>query len=316
MTATPEAEAPFPRWPVGWYVVARARDLPRGRVLPLTLAGAEIVLFRTEVGKIQALAAHCPHMGTHLRHGQVIGEELRCPMHHWRLDGAGQARIGNGESKVCGKVRTWPVAERVGLIFIFLGEISDPPDPPLPDEVDVYAWRSGGPVAVETTWHTLMISGFDMEHLDAVHHRKLEGPPTIETLDQGRKLRLRYRSRVSGGRLADRVMAFFGRAGIEVTMTCSGPIFVVESKIGKRRTAAILGLLPSGQGVRAYGSFGVAQGSFLTWLQLRLTSWLFISFLRKDFAIIAGMRLRTEVRDVAVQAMSRFLRSLPEAPHG
>jgi hypothetical protein len=108
-------------------------------------------------------------------------------------------------------------------------------------------------------------------------------------------------------------MAWLGREGIEVSMTCSGPIFVVESKIGQRRTAAILGLLPVDSGVRAYGSFGVARGSFLIWLQLRLTSWLFISFLRKDFAIIEGMRLRTAVRDVGVQSMSQFLRSLPES---
>lgn len=308
--ATFETGVAFPRWPVGWYTVARSRDVASRQIVPLELAGAEIVLFRTTAGQLHAVGAHCPHMGTHLRHGQVLGEELRCPMHHWRVDGAGTARAGG---RVCARVRTWPVEERYGLVFVHLGGKATAARRcplPAPQQPDDYAWRSDGPVVVETSWPTLMVSGFDMEHLHTVHHRQLQAPPAIEEIDG--RLRLRYVSKVSGGNLADRVMGWLGRDGIEVTMTCTGPVFVVETRMGRRRTSAILGLLSRGSAVHAYGSFGVPRQSWGGAAQLRLASWLFVAFLRKDFAIIEGMRLRTDVRDAGVQAMCRFLASLEE----
>jgi aminopyrrolnitrin oxygenase len=309
MPGAAAAAKPFPSWPVGWYTVARGDEIARRQILPLALGAQQLVIFRTAAGKLHALAAHCPHMGTHLRHGEVQGEELRCPMHHWLLDGTGVARSAGAP---CGQSRTWPVAERFGLVLVFLGP---GPAPPLPEPAaaEDYTWQSGGPLAVSTAWSTLMISAFDMEHLRAVHHRQLRTPPAIEIDSAARAVRLRYVSTVNGGDLADRVMGWLGRHGIEVTMTCGGPTIVVETRMGRRRTSAFLGLLPHGTGVRAFGSFGVPRGSWLSALQLRIAGWLFLAFLRKDFAIIEGMALRTDVRDVGVQAMHRFLTDLPEA---
>lgn len=316
MSATVEAIAPttalapssFPRWPVGWYTVARSADIHRGAVVTRRLADAEVVLFRGEDGVVAAIAAHCPHMGAHLQHGTVIGSSLRCPMHHWIIDAAGEAKR---DGALCGRTRRWHTNEVCGLVFVWVGD-GAPGPLPLPDNLTDTRWHSGGPVSVATTWYTLMISGFDMEHLSAVHGRRLVDGPHIEARHDGR-LRLRYTSVVSGRSLADRVMAWLGRAGITVAMTCSGPVFTVESQLGRRRTRAILGLLPTDRGVEAYGSFGVPSGSVLPRLQARIAAWLFIAFLHRDFAIIEGTRLRTDVRDPGVRAMSAFLRSLPDA---
>jgi aminopyrrolnitrin oxygenase len=309
------APQPFPTWPVGWYTVARGSDLKRGVVLARTLAGAEVVVFRGHDHRVAAIAAHCPHMGAHLRHGTVVGSSLRCPMHHWAMSAAGEA---SRDGATCGRTRTWPVEEACGLVFVWVGG-GEPGPLPLPDGAAETTWRSGGPVAVATPWHTLMISGFDMEHLSAVHGRRLLGEPHIETVDTSsnhRRLHLRYTSMVTGRGLADRVMAWLGRAGISVSMTCSGPIFAVDTTMGGRRTRALLGLLPTDGGVEAYGSFGVASGSWFPQLQARIAAWLFIAFLRKDFAIIEGIALRTDVRDPGVRAMSTFLHSLPAATDG
>ncbi len=268
-------------------------------------------MFRGDDGRVTAIAAHCPHMGAHLRHGTVIGSSLRCPMHHWAMGATGEARR---DGSTCGHTRTWPVEEACGLIFVWVGH-GEPGPPPLPDGASETTWRSGGPVAVATPWYTLMISGFDMEHLSAVHGRRLLGEPHIDRPDD-RQLRLRYTSVVTGRGLADRVMAWLGRAGIAVSMTCSGSMFSVDTTMGGRRTRAILGLLPTASGVEAYGSFGVASGSWFPQLQARIAAWLFIAFLRKDFAIIEGIALRTDVRDPGVRAMATFLHGLPAATDG
>ena len=309
---------PFPSWPVGWYTVARGADLARGAVLCRTLAGAEVVLFRGDDGRVAAVAAHCPHMGAHLRHGTVVGASVRCPMHHWTVDGGGEVRR---DGTMCGRTRSWRAEEACGLVFVWVGG-GEPGPLPLPDGATETTWRSGGPVAVATPWFTLMISGFDMEHLAAVHGRRLLGEPHIEMVGEqlderdSRRLRLRYTSVVTGGGLADRVMAWLGRDGIAVSMTCSGPVFTVDTTMRRRRTRAILGLLPVGSGVEAYGSFGVMSNAWLPRLQARIAAWLFIAFLRKEFAIIEGMALQTDVRDSGVRAMAAFLRSLPAAIDG
>ena len=77
--------APLPDWPQGWYVVARSRDLAPGRVRCVVLAGRQIVVFRGRSGTLGALDARCPHMGAHLGHASVRGEELMCPLHGWRI---------------------------------------------------------------------------------------------------------------------------------------------------------------------------------------------------------------------------------------
>lgn len=314
----------FPSWPVGWYLVARSCDVRRGRSIARTLAGRDLVVFRGHKGRLGATDAHCPHMGTHLRHGRVVGDAIVCPMHHWTIAMSGEVRRKDG--RTCGEIRTWRVEERCGLVYVWLGKGQDSgqtgePGPlPLPDDVDAFRWRSGGPVDVETPWHALIVSAYDMDHLAAVHSRKLVSGPEIETLGDGR-LRLSYVSRVDGGGLVDRTMAWLGRDGISVQMTCGGPNFVVETTMGQRRTSAILGLLPIGltddsgvpRRVHAYGSFGVTQDRWLKALQLRFATWLFLGFLRKDFAIIEDIRLRTQVNDAGVRAMCAFLAGLPDA---
>ncbi|MCC6245033.1 MAG: Rieske 2Fe-2S domain-containing protein [Gemmatimonadaceae bacterium] len=309
MVLGPADPAPqFPRWPVGWYAVARGSELGRGTILTRQLADGEAVLFRDEHNRVVAVAAHCPHMGAHLRHGMVVGGAVRCPMHHWHIDGEGNARR---DGEICGATRRWIVEEACGLVFVWLG-VETPGPLPIPEHASETTWRTGGPVAVATPWFTLIISGFDMEHLQSVHGRRVVGEPHIEE-STNRTLRLQYRSMVTGRTMADRLMAWLGRDGIAVSMTCSGTVFTVDTVMGGRSTRAILGLLPVGDGVHAYGSFGVSSESWLPRLQARIAAWLFVSFLRKDFAIIEGTNLRTDVRDAGVRAMVAFLRGLPAA---
>jgi nitrite reductase/ring-hydroxylating ferredoxin subunit len=322
VAAAPAAGAPTaratslgPAWPAGWWVVGRSRRLRPGARRSLHLAGHDLVLYRTADREARPvlLDAHCPHMGTHLRHGRVVGEVLRCAMHHWRIDSQGAARTPSG--KPCGQVRSWRVEERYGLLFAHLPAAgpTSADSLPAPADADGYRWHSAGPTAVATSWQTLMVSGFDMQHLTAVHHRELLGAPEL-TSDDARRLRLRYRSRPIGSGLSDRLMGLLGRAEIDVTMTCHGPIFVVETVLGRRRTAAILGLVPGKTGgVTAHGSFAVRRDAVFAPLQARIAAWLFIEFLRRDFAIIEDMRLDADVEDIGVRAMSRFLAGLPAA---
>lgn len=303
--------APLPRWPRAWYVVARSADLAPGAVTAGRLAGREYVVFRTRGGALAALDAHCPHMGAHLRGAAVAGERLRCALHHWTIGGDGSCRGPGADARHRG--RPWPVAERYGLVFLHPpGAPREPPPLPAPESPAEWAWTTGRPVFLRTDWHSMMVNGFDLLHLRAVHRRELVEPHELTRLD--RALRLRYVSRVTrGGGLSDRVMKRVSGDRIRVTQTCHGPTVVIESDLGRTRSAAVLGLTAEEGGVRAFGAFGTPRGGAGERLRLALARWLFTAFLRRDFAVVEGMRLALDAADdPGVTALGEFLRSLPE----
>jgi nitrite reductase/ring-hydroxylating ferredoxin subunit len=306
------AEAALPRWPRAWYVVARSSDLRPGALITGRLAGREYVVFRTRGSALAALDAHCPHMGAHLRAATVVGERLRCPLHHWTLGGDGDCR-GPGAGEVH-RSRPWPIAERYGLVFLYpAGGPAEPPPLPGPASPGDWAWTTGRPVFLATDWHSMMVNGFDLLHLRSVHHRELVEPHELTRLGGG--LRLRYVSRVtSDGGYADRVMKRVSGDRIRVSQVCYGPTMVVESDLGRTRSVAVLGLTTEDGGVRAFGAFATPRGGLTERLRLALSRWLFTAFLRRDFAVVEGMRLKLEgVDDPGVRALGAFLRSLPEA---
>lgn len=75
-----------------WYVVGASRELgardhPYGR----TIAGVEVVLWRTRDGELRAGPGECPHLGAPLREGRVVCGTLLCRWHGLGLDGGPSA---------------------------------------------------------------------------------------------------------------------------------------------------------------------------------------------------------------------------------
>ncbi len=157
----------------GWYWALRSRELPRGRVRAVSLAGRELVLYRGQDGTARALDAHCAHMGAHLATGRVEGDTLRCFFHRWRYDGAGHCvevpSLG-GCPLTTARVRAWPVAERYGLIWVWAGERPTAPVPAPPElaGVPVQA-RLGRPFTKGCHPHVVLVNAIDEQHFNSVH---------------------------------------------------------------------------------------------------------------------------------------------------
>jgi 3-ketosteroid 9alpha-monooxygenase subunit A len=82
-----------------WRNLMPSAELEPGAVLELQWQENDLLLFRTRAGKCQAISAYCPHQGNYMPNGLIPGEarskllvedELRCPFHGWRFNGAGQ----------------------------------------------------------------------------------------------------------------------------------------------------------------------------------------------------------------------------------
>ena len=84
----PEPNA-FAKYPASWYYVCSSKSLPAERLMRVALCGRRLVVFRGETGAAGALEAWCPHIGSDMSLGRVVGDTVECPIHRFRYDSAG-----------------------------------------------------------------------------------------------------------------------------------------------------------------------------------------------------------------------------------
>jgi phenylpropionate dioxygenase-like ring-hydroxylating dioxygenase large terminal subunit len=110
---------PFPI-PLGWFHVAFDRDLKPGDIKPIKAFGRDLVLWRAESGALTLQNAYCPHLGANFGvGGEVHGEQIRCPFHHWSFGADGRVReipyANKLNEKAC--VRTYPLQVKYGIVM-------------------------------------------------------------------------------------------------------------------------------------------------------------------------------------------------------
>src|ERR1035438_7132902 len=79
----PPASA-FPTHPAAWYLFCHSDNLRDGPSSKRIL-GRDLVAFRPAGGKATVLDARCSHLGADLGCGEVVGENIQCPYHHWQF---------------------------------------------------------------------------------------------------------------------------------------------------------------------------------------------------------------------------------------
>ena len=110
-----------------WYPVCLSDEINEGPK-KATILGLEFVAFRDHKGNAHCLSNVCVHRGGSLAHGICHDDgTIACPYHGWRFDGSGKCQkipsLGPG-SKVPkrAKVDSYPVQEKYGIVFAFLGD--------------------------------------------------------------------------------------------------------------------------------------------------------------------------------------------------
>jgi nitrite reductase/ring-hydroxylating ferredoxin subunit len=162
-------------YPVKWS--GQVGDQP----VAVTLLGEQIALVRDN-GVVRALHDRCPHRGVPLSLGRrQFPGTLSCPYHGWTYnlaDGKLCAVITDGpNSPINGRVgvRTYPVAERLGLIFVYIGDGEPHPvEQDLPDELNDNNFVMGGRSDIRTgNWRFAAENGFDEGHAKYLHNTAL-----------------------------------------------------------------------------------------------------------------------------------------------
>jgi 3-ketosteroid 9alpha-monooxygenase subunit A len=166
----------LPPYTGGWFQMGWSDDLPKGALRGLRHFGRSYVMFRARDGNVGILDDVCPHLGAHFSEGgQVVGNAVRCPYHHWAFDRSGRCTDIPYAKKIPAKActRAHTVVERYGMIFMYRDQTGGPAPYPLP-EIEGFDPAAYGPPAkhdLEIRIHgqDIMENSVDSAHFAAVH---------------------------------------------------------------------------------------------------------------------------------------------------
>jgi len=106
-----------------WYAASLSAEIgpaPFAR----KICGRDLVLFRTEAGKLAALEDRCAHRHAPLSLGTVKGETIQCGYHGLCFDAAGTCVHIPGQAAIPprARVEAFPTAERHGWVWLWIGD--------------------------------------------------------------------------------------------------------------------------------------------------------------------------------------------------
>jgi phenylpropionate dioxygenase-like ring-hydroxylating dioxygenase large terminal subunit len=159
-----------------WYPTGWSKDLT-DEPLKTRILGQDLVIFRDSQGKAHCLSNTCTHRGGSLGNGKIKGDCVQCPYHGWEFDGTGQVtRIPSlgKDAKIPSRTRidAYPVEERYGLVFAFLGDLPEAQRPPIL-EIPTYG-KEGWAVSeityeIPVHYERSIENGLDPAHNEFVH---------------------------------------------------------------------------------------------------------------------------------------------------
>jgi phenylpropionate dioxygenase-like ring-hydroxylating dioxygenase large terminal subunit len=169
----------------GWYAAIWSKDLA-GAPIARTILDEPVVLFRGAGGRPAALEDRCCHRAAPLSRGEVAGEYLRCGYHGLTFDADGQCVAVPGQATVPAgaRVRAYPVAERWGVVWIWMGDAARADAAKiaeLPWLTDP-AWEATpGYLRIAANAQLLVDNLLDYTHVSYLHRATIAGDPREAT---------------------------------------------------------------------------------------------------------------------------------------
>lgn len=156
-----------------WQVAAFAEDVGAG-LLSRRLCDRPVLLYRRADGTPVALEDRCPHRLLPLSAGVRVGDEVQCGYHGLRFAATGACTLVPGQPAIPtgAKVRTYPLAERYGLVWIWLGEptVADPTLVPDCHWLDCAGWvPSTGYHHMAANYRLVTDNLLDLSHESYIH---------------------------------------------------------------------------------------------------------------------------------------------------
>ncbi len=174
---TPQGENGYDE---NWYPLCLSSEAPVGTAKGFDFLNGRVIAFRPTSGApVSVLSAYCRHLGVDLSIGQVVGDEVRCPYHHWRYDSTGQCVATAVGDKPPGRAKLFrfPTAEALGLIWVYNGETPAYDVPNFGVDESALHFHVVRSVEVPMDPFMLFSNAMDLQHLRSVHGIQFSSPP-------------------------------------------------------------------------------------------------------------------------------------------
>jgi 5,5'-dehydrodivanillate O-demethylase oxygenase subunit len=157
-----------------WHPIGSVTEMDGRWTKRVRILGEDLVLFKTRAGAFGLIAELCPHRRASLFYGIPQADGIRCPYHGWKFDARGTCLEQPNEpegSTFKDKTATtgYPVAERGGLLWAYLGPLPAPVVPPLPNLDAPGKIRMLGHAVIPCNWLQIMENSLDAVHTEWLH---------------------------------------------------------------------------------------------------------------------------------------------------
>jgi len=170
-----------------WHPVADAREVVTDKLVPATLLGQDLALFRSADGAVHAWEDRCPHRGTRFSIGRIENGEVICAYHAWHFSPGGQCTkipaLPDHTPSAATCARTFAAKEQYGMIWVCLGT-------PAADVLPFPEYAEAGlrkvlcgPYEVATSAPRIVENFLDMAHFPYVHTGILGDPSKTAVRD-------------------------------------------------------------------------------------------------------------------------------------
>jgi phthalate 4,5-dioxygenase oxygenase subunit len=181
-----------------WIPFLLSRDVAAdGAPYRVRLLGEDLVAFRDSSGQVGLLDQACPHRGAPLVFGRNQEGGLRCIYHGWKFatDGSCQEMPAEAENSpmLCRvRAKAYPVRERNGVLWTYMGPEADPPALPSLE------WNMVPPENVhvsmriqECNWLQALEGEIDSAHA-AILHGRVDAGGAIDDWKQAADLQPKF----------------------------------------------------------------------------------------------------------------------------
>jgi len=158
-----------------WYVACWSDEVKAEAMFHRKILEQDVVFYRKANGNPVAVQDRCPHRFIPLHLGKLVGDRIECAYHGLQFDCSGKCVLnphGDGKIPAAAKVRTYPVEDRYGMLWIWMGEAeADPsliPDYSVLERSDEYR-TTRGKITVNSNYELIGENLLDLSHVAYLH---------------------------------------------------------------------------------------------------------------------------------------------------
>jgi phenylpropionate dioxygenase-like ring-hydroxylating dioxygenase large terminal subunit len=168
-----------------WYGAIWSSDL-KDRPLGRTFLNEKVVLFRNASNQVAALEDCCCHRAAPLSKGEISGDYLQCGYHGLKFDIHGACVEIPGQTTIPrdARVRSYPVREKWGVVWIWMGDAAKADAAKIPELtwLDDAKWTATpGYIHLKSNYQFLIDNLLDLTHVAHVHKKTISGDPREAT---------------------------------------------------------------------------------------------------------------------------------------